>query len=289
MALGNNLKKKKIISGKEAEGKQDVVSKKELKKDGDSAASKKTQKILPRSKKKAKPALKALTPKRNFSKKTEKKLLEEPVKQISTAQQLSTALRQENFPEQIANVKLPVYIAKKLSERKKSLRSKYKGEVAALKDRNIQFVIMQIDEERYAIAIDSVKEVVPVSEISKIPNTSSHVKGIASVRGNTYAVFDLADKFKVKGDEFPGYLLVLNNRKINACLILSILPSTLKVNGNDISSDMQIIEDAIPDVSYIKGIIQHHGRLIYYLDIIQLIKNEKAIVIPDNILKQVNE
>ncbi|MBC6409513.1 MAG: chemotaxis protein CheW [Ekhidna sp.] len=284
MALGDNLKKKKLIPAKGDKGKQVVKSEEELKKTNPSTANKKIKKEFPRSKKEAKPSLKE-----SASKKPLKEMIRKPAKQIKDTRQSETFCKQEDFSEQITNIRLPVYIAKELLKRKENLRSKYKEEVAALKDKNIQFVIMQIGGERYAIAIDNVKEVVPISEISKTPNTPSHIKGIANIRGNTYVVFDLADKFKVKGDDFPRYLLVLNSRKINACLTLSVLPSTLKVNGNDMSSDMQVIEDAIPDASYIKSIIQYDEQLIYYLDIIQLIKNEKAIVIPDSLLEKANE
>ncbi|MBC6400720.1 MAG: chemotaxis protein CheW [Ekhidna sp.] len=284
MALGDNLKKKKLIPAKGDKGKQVVKSEEELKKTNPSTANKKIKKEFPRSKKEAKPSLKE-----SASKKPLKEMIRKPAKQIKDTRQSETFFKQEDFSEQITNIRLPVYIAKELLKRKENLRSKYKEEVAALKDKNIQFVIMQIGGERYAIAIDNVKEVVPISEISKTPNTPSHIKGIANIRGNTYVVFDLADKFKVKGDDFPRYLLVLNSRKINACLTLSVLPSTLKVNGNDMSSDMQVIEDAIPDASYIKSIIQYDEQLIYYLDIIQLIKNEKAIVIPDSLLEKANE
>ncbi|MBC6424886.1 MAG: chemotaxis protein CheW [Ekhidna sp.] len=289
MALGDNLKKKKLIPAKGDKGKQAVKSKEEFKKTNPSITDKKIKKKFPRSKKEAKPSLKESISKKTSTKKSSKRIIQKPAKQIKADQQSETFCKQEGFSEQITNIRLPVYIAQELLKRKENLRSKYKEEVAALKDKNIQFVIMQIGGERYAIAIDNVKEVVPISEISKTPNTPSHIKGIANVRGNTYVVFDLADKFKVKGDDFPRYLLVLNSRKINACLTLSVLPSTLKVNGNDMSSDMQVIEDAIPDASYIKSIIQYDEQLIYYLDIIQLIKNEKAIVIPDSLLEKANE
>ena len=218
-----------------------------------------------------------------------KRSLKEPVEKTSTAQPPLLAPEKENVSEEITDMKLPAYIAKELLERKKNLRNKYTKEVFALKDRYLQLVIIQIGEEQYAIEINNVKEVVLMPKTSKAPNTPSHITGITIIRRNTYVVFDLADKFKVKSDQSPGYLLVLNNRKINACLTLSALPFILKVNGNDISSDIQTIEYATLDASYIKGIIQHNKQLIYYLDIVRLIINEKAIAIPDDLLVRAHE
>ena len=246
MALGKNLKKKKLLPHKEDR--------------------------------------QVIEPKKVF-----KKVIGEPVEKKSIPHPPLLVTEKKNLPEEITDMKLPAYIARELLERKKHLRNKYTKEVAALKGYVIQLVIIQIGEERYAIEINNVKEVVLMPKTSKAPNTPSHITGITIIRRNTYVVFDLADKFKVKSDPSPEYLLVLNNRKINACLTLGALPFTLKVNGDDISSDMQTIEYATLDASYIKGIIQHNKQLIYYLDIVRLIKNEKAIAIPDDLLVRAHE
>ena len=293
MPLGKNLKKKQLIpeSGGEQPAKNKVEKEKSPRKKtvkkGTSTTSKGVTAATTSQTTKRKPAKKAPKTKTKKVVAKEQEVKEVPKKVIVEKSPLPT---EEKLPDAITNSKLPVYIAKELLEKKKNLRKRYQDEVAALRDRgNIQFVIITIGSERYAIEIDNIKEIVPITEISKTPNTPSHIKGISNVRGNTYVVFDLADKFKVKGDEFPKYLLVLNNREINSSLTLSVLPSTLKVKGSNISSDLQTIEDALLDASYIKGLIQNEEQLIYYLDIIELIKNEKAIVVPDELLEQIDE
>ena len=294
MALGNNLKKKKLIpDGSEAEEKKPAKKQPSKRKKAVKKASTKQVKKAPvASSKKADKPQSASTPKKKQinEPKTSRKTPEKEVKQTITVTKKVINPSIEELPESITNAKLPVYIAKELLEKKKSLRNRYQEEITALRERaSIQFVIINIGGESYAMEIDNIKEIVPITDISKTPNTPSHIKGITNVRGRTYVVFDLADKFKVKGDEFPKYLLVLNDRTINSSLTLSILPSTLKVKGSNISSDLHIIEDSLLDASYIKGLIQHEDKLIYYLDIIELIKNEKAIVVPDELLQQIDE
>jgi len=304
MALGNNLRKKKLlpdnadnqVDNKETSPKQPALEKKAVKRKSavkrkKTGVTKEGNTVKPKTTKTSnskttKPKSNKSTPKK-VDKPTkvqklpnEKIVVDEKAKHVSVEKPINT----------ITNEKLPVYIAKELLEKKRNLRKRYQEEVALLQEKgSIQYVIISIGSESYAIEIDNIKEIVPITDISKTPNTPSHIKGLANVRGKTYVVFDLAEKFKVKGDEFPKYLLVLNNRVINSSLTLSILPSTLKVKGANISSDLQIIEDALLDASYIKGIIQNGEQLIYYLDIIELIKNEKAIVVPDELLDQVND
>jgi len=305
MALGKNLKKKKLIPEAEAKveseqptKKQAAAKKKPAAKKASAANTKKTapaKKTTPKAKTAPKKAPKKVVKKADKTSDNDK-VHSQPVVKVESPQitavpekvviqkEVPTSAVADSLSDTLQSAKLPVYIAKELVEKKRNLRKRYQEEIANLQSRaSIQFVIIVIGTERYAIEIDNIKEIVPITDISKTPNTPSHIKGIANVRGKTYVVFDLADKFNVKGDEFAKYLLVLNNREINSSLTLSILPSTLKVRGASISSDLQIIEDALLDASYIKGLIQHEEQLIYFLDVIELIKNEKAIVVPDEL------
>lgn len=291
MALGKNLKKKKLIPDQEEkESKKKAASKKVVRKKATAKAStaKKT-KVEAKTAPKKKTAAKKVTAKKAPAKKELIKK-DKPKKETKTSsdkvapQKVVAKLEvpKEKVKEQEINQGLPIFIAKELHERKRQLRSKYEEEVKSLKGVQIQFVVFEVAGESYAIDIDVIKEVVPIPTLSKTPNTPSHIKGIANVRGNTYPVFDLATKFRVVGDEFPKFLLVIESKEVVASIMLSVLPVTLKTNGSNISGSLHMIEDASLDVSYIKGLIHDDEKLIYFLDIVELLRNYKAIVVPEN-------
>ena len=271
MALGKNLKKQKLIDSdkKDAKKPKKVVKKKLIAdKKGTTSAAKKTI------------STKATTrPSRTKKSQVTKK--EAITKKIPKTAVQETSKWQSPFESE-----LPVYIAKELQELKNSLRERYNKEIAAMAGHTIQFVVVQIGTELYAIDIDIVKEVVPSSELSKTPNTPSHILGIANVRGSTYVVFDLTKKFKLEGEFDTTYLLVVERGQFSAALSLSSLPTTRKISGDNVSSDLHMIENASLDVSYIKGLIQDQDQLIYYLDVVELIKNDKAIVVPDKLVEE---
>lgn len=247
MALGKNLKKKELIATEEVKPKKRAAEKKPK-----------------------------VVKKKQLIKKTKSAKLAPP-KKSEPKKDKQAPLAQEEI-----NSGLPMFIAQEIHDRKVQLRKRFDDEIAQLHGKSIQFVAFEIGGELYAIGIDSVREVVPLPNLSKTPNTPKHIKGIANIRGNTYVVFDLATKFHVTGDEIPRYLLVIDGKGTVASLMLSSLPTTFKTNGSNISSEMHMIEDASLDVTYIKGLIQHEDKLVYYLDIIELIKNDKAIIVPNN-------
>ncbi|WP_421765513.1 chemotaxis protein CheW [Ekhidna sp.] len=259
MALGKNLKKKKLIpSEEEVKPAKPKRKSKPVQKQTKLIAKKKPIEKSKARKQPKKPTVKT------------KPKVKEP--EIEVAKTSSFAI--------------PSYIASELNEKKKVLRERYKQEIQSIKGHELQFVSFEIGKETYAVGIEDVKEVVPLPKLSETPNTPKHIKGLANVRGSTYVVFDLAKRFNLMEEREPVYLLILNSTDIKAGLILPVLPSTFKSNGNLISSELQLIEDASLDVSYIKGIIQQQEKLIFFLDAIEMLKNDKAVVVPDQLINE---
>ena len=294
MALGKNLKRRKLISN-DSEAEKSTSGKKKT-----AARSKELiEKPIAKTKKKSgsKKAVSSIKkveskPKANESKskKTAAKSNKAPVKSKKAASRKvqsrkKIATKEIEKPKETVAVDpgLPIFIAKELYDLKVTLRKRYKEDVEKLKGITTQFVVLQIGSELYAVDIDAVKEVVPISTLSKTPNTPEHIAGIANVRGSTYVVFDLTKKFKLEINAPVQFLLVLESEGVSGALSLNHLPTTRKVNGDNITSELHMIEDSSLDVSYIKGLIQDNNQLIYYLDVIELLKNDKAIVVPNNL------
>lgn len=310
MALGGNLKKKKLIpdptdgqtkkkaSSKKSSVKSDKKVGSSVKPVKDTSKTKKTieknktEKIATKAKKPSQKASKS--PKTDNKTKSSEEVQEIKNQRlddgVATADLIPPTSQEqgqkntESSHDQIISA-YSIYIAQELYERKTALRKQYVQQIANLQGVPVQFILLTIGTERYALDIDCVKEVVPIPTISKTPNTPDHMKGVVNVRGSNYVVFDLARKFQVIAQEVPRYLLVLSNKKLKSSIPLSVLPSTFKTNGSQISYSLQTIENAQLDASYIKGMIQDNEDLIYYLDIVELLKNDKAIVIPEKLVR----
>lgn len=288
MALGKNLKKSKLIpedkektQGKSKPKKIAVKKKKELIEKGP-VKKKKAESKVAKPKKSQGVASKVVKAPDKVNKELEAAEVQS-LKAIDLPVEEAKPLAAPAIEDEKYNSGLPLFIAQKLYDKKKQLRKRYQEEIAALKGRSTQFVFFEIGQETYAVSIEVVKEVVPISVLSKTPNTPPHILGIAKVRKSTFVVFDLSVKFRTSTGEKSTFLMVVREKGIVASITLKSLPTTVRVNGDQISSKMQLIEDASLDVSYIKGLIQHDDKLVYYLDIIELLRNDKAIVVPDSV------
>jgi purine-binding chemotaxis protein CheW len=61
----------------------------------------------------------------------------------------------------------------------------------------MDFVIVELDGQRYGLRADAVREVVRAVTITSLPNAPAVVEGIINVRGSVIAVLDLRRRFEL--------------------------------------------------------------------------------------------
>lgn len=143
--------------------------------------------------------------------------------------------------------------------------------------RLLQIVVFKLGHEEYGLHIDQIKEVVITPNITKMPQTPSFVKGVANIRGNVIAIFDLEERFNlVRAMETKGskYTLVVASEDVKMGLLVSEVPNTVSVNASDLDESVSVINDAHAETNYIKGIIKTGKRLIILIDIFKVIDHE---------------
>ena len=269
MALGKNVKKDKLIPSKPKKGQK--TSKKE--------SEKKLAIKTPRaaaSKSKPKKAVKTAVKK--TVKKAVKKVVEEPILTAPLVEPQILSRPQRALPSN--------YLTKEEMEERIRLKEKYDREILQLRGQNIQLIVFKLGGERYALEIDKVKEIVPAPEVSKLPRAPHYMKGVANIRGEVMVIMDLEDKFELfKTDEIEekSFTLVIKNDRFKAGILVSEVPTTLKVLGDIIESSSGIMTNTVLDETFIKGLIKQEDGMIILLDIIELIESDEIRVIAESV------
>ncbi|HCW06311.1 MAG TPA: chemotaxis protein CheW [Cytophagales bacterium] len=148
--------------------------------------------------------------------------------------------------------------------------------------RSLQIVVFKLGNEEYGLQIDQIKEVVITPNITRVPQTPSYVKGVANIRGNVIAIFDLEDRFNLERTiqtQGSKYTLVVESEDVKMGLLVNAVPNTVSVNASDLDETVGIISDANADSNYIKGIIKSGNRLIILVDIFKVIDHEMTSAI----------
>lgn len=139
-------------------------------------------------------------------------------------------------------------------------------------EKDCQVVGFRIGNETYGVRIASVREIVRVPEITKVPNAPDIIEGVINLRGKIIPVMDLRKRFgnsAVQPDKKNRILVVeLDNKLLG--LMVSSASEVLKIPPSEIESPGTVFAEG--ESSYVTGVGKLKGRLIILLDIARLLR-----------------
>lgn len=145
-----------------------------------------------------------------------------------------------------------------------------------INDEKIMLVSFEVGNEHYAVSIDMIKEVVACPPIAPVPQVAKYVKGVANVRGNVLAIMDLSIKFGLseKGDT-SRFVFVIKSEELHFAISSKTVPNTMMVSKKEIIQASNIIANSTLAMNYVKGIIRKEDKMIVWVDLIEMIKNDE--------------
>ena len=134
-----------------------------------------------------------------------------------------------------------------------------------------QYLTFNLAEEVYAVDVGRVREILELSDITKVPRTPQFMRGVINLRGSVVPVIDLRLKFGMSATE----------RTVNTCIIVVevAMEDEVIVLGSLADSVQEVIEmepeqiEAAPHIGtqlntdFIRGMGKHDGRFVMILDI----------------------
>ena len=75
---------------------------------------------------------------------------------------------------------------------------------------NGQVLEFQLGEETYCVSIDCVTEIVDVGDLTAVPNSPRHVRGVMDLRGRTTSIVDPKTIFDIAGNGDEQRIIVFD-------------------------------------------------------------------------------
>ena len=148
----------------------------------------------------------------------------------------------------------------------------------------LQVVEFLLGNERYAVDLFDVKEVVEYTTITKLPNSASYMKGIIDLRGEITTIVDLKDRLHIPSTaetKDENSRIIVLDEKITRAKTGIMVDDVLSVSTFDLSDiDKTSASDNHEDTA-ILGIIKkkvkdkdhERNELIIWIDIKYLLKD----------------
>lgn len=136
-----------------------------------------------------------------------------------------------------------------------------------------KYLNFSLAEEKFAMPLFLVKEVISTHKITVLPNVPNYCKGIINLRGQVIPIIDLKQKMKLpspanKSTESSMIILTLEDNTIG--VIVDSVDSVLEFKA-EIMSDVPSAQDI--KAEYIMGVAKIQEKMILILDMNKILNN----------------
>ncbi|MCC6341825.1 MAG: purine-binding chemotaxis protein CheW [Bryobacterales bacterium] len=147
-------------------------------------------------------------------------------------------------------------------------------------DRAGKYLVFQLGREEFGIRVLKVREIMGIQDITAVPQTPVHVKGVINLRGKVIPVVDLRLKFGLPEQDYTQRtcIIVVQVRAggPQAAMLTGIVvdgvAEVLNVSGSDIE-DMPDFGDGTA-TPYLLGVAKVKGKVKILLEIDQVLSSQ---------------
>lgn len=131
----------------------------------------------------------------------------------------------------------------------------------------VQTVVFQLGTESYGIDIFRVNEIIRLREITPVPRTESHIRGLVNLRGKTIPVVDLRARLvlAMSEDSDDTRIIVVDSDQGNVGIIVDAVREVITLQPDQIEETPPLVADL--NTEFVRGVAKQDGHLITLLDL----------------------
>lgn len=134
-----------------------------------------------------------------------------------------------------------------------------------------KYLTFQLGNEEFGVRVLKVREIMGLQEITAVPQTPAHVKGVINLRGKVIPVIDLRLKFGLENAEYGQRTCIVvaqvqgESGPILMGVVVDGVSEVLNLTGSEIEDTPDFGEDAAG--KYLLGMAKVKGKVKILLDI----------------------
>ena len=147
-----------------------------------------------------------------------------------------------------------------------------------------RYLVFFIGTEEFAIPLLTVREVIAMPTITRLPHTPPHFLGVMNLRGQVIPVTDLRLKLNIKTKASSETSVILSDIG-ETCVgyVVDSIHSVHSANDADIAPPPDL--DTGKSKNFVKGVLKNDSRLILLLDLPELFEAQDRSIVSKNSLK----
>ncbi|WP_226665666.1 chemotaxis protein CheW [Metabacillus litoralis] len=139
---------------------------------------------------------------------------------------------------------------------------------------DVKVIVFQLKDEEYGIPVEQVRSIEKVQHITRVPKTSSYIKGVINLRGVVTPIIDLRRRFDLEEVENSDStrMIIVSREDIEVGFIVDAANDVIDINQESIEPAPEVVGSV--QAEYIQGVAKLEKRLIVMIDLAQVLKAE---------------
>lgn len=144
-----------------------------------------------------------------------------------------------------------------------------------------KYLTFRCGNEHFAIPVGSVREIIGIPEITPVPRTDVHVKGVINLRGRVIPVIDLRVKLRLEARDYDKRSCIVVIQPANGQdgssigLAVDTVCDIVAIFESEIES-IREVSGGLVSAQYVEGLAKVRGSLKIVLDVAAIIEREES-------------
>jgi purine-binding chemotaxis protein CheW len=151
-----------------------------------------------------------------------------------------------------------------------------------MKNDSIAYLTFGLGDEKFAIPVELVQEVVEFGQVTKVPNTPDYILGIINLRGRVLPLLDTKLKLNLSATEktTKSRIMVLNltgdeDKNLHVGALVDVAREVIEIKPDEIQKTTEF-ENSKTEVP-ITGIVNRQGDITMIIDITKVFSLNEII------------
>ncbi|GAA0298618.1 purine-binding chemotaxis protein CheW [Gracilibacillus halotolerans] len=131
----------------------------------------------------------------------------------------------------------------------------------------IQSIVVELENEEYAIPVEFIGGIERIQQITRVPKTTSFIKGVINLRGVITPIIDLRERFGLSPKEHNDStrIIIAEMESFNVGFIVDAAYDVVNIPNEAIEPNPKVI--GTKDIDYIDGVAKVGNRLLMLLNL----------------------
>lgn len=136
-----------------------------------------------------------------------------------------------------------------------------------------QFLIFTVEGHRFALRLENVERVIPVAELTPLPDAPASIAGAVNWRGRIIPVADIRGRFRLAPREtlLTDKIIITSTRRITLGFLADDAAGVYALKGADIVAPGELM----PGIARIEGVVRTDDGMIIIQDIDRFLSSEE--------------